>query len=407
MSKKTLKYPFWLANIIKALLKSYSIEKLSNIKQQVADCIEIKRYSKEYQSERDYIDVFYLLGEIGKQENHKLKALSFELEADDIWDNRVINTFYPTLPDIYQKAYQEINEIKQCEPELAQRIKEKLINANKYFIEILSTVGLRYEIPFPEEEKIKIQKWIANEKWESSIDLLFFLINIPFASKENVAGYINVCTKASVISSMWGNNKLDNKGNTIGVDNAENSLRTEGHIYYRQKILFAIWSCLEKATSMNLHMEEEILFYMMRNNIPFFINDEDRLAFWFKGFIAGFNKDFMTASHILVPQVEYALRNIIEEYQGSLVKLEAEKQEEATLGTVLKSLENVFKDEIWFEIWSFLQSGIDVNFRNRLSHGLFSSFEITQSGVYLWWLSIKLFFNINDILGHKKEISNE
>lgn len=398
ISIKTLKYPFWLSNIVKVLLKSYSVEKLSSLKVEIEKCVQEKRESKEYNKERDYIDILYLFNSVTKQEQHKLKALSFETEADEIWNNQGENTFYPNLPDLYHNAYQEINEINSIEPNIHKRILEKLIRANKYFVEILSKAGISYKMPFLEEEKKKIEKWIADEKWESSLDFIALLRNIPFASKENIEQYMNVSRKGSVLSSMMGTNRLDDKGNTIGLDDPENSLRTEAHIYYRQKILYTLWMCIDKAANMKLLMEEDMLFYIMKNRMPYFLQEEDRLIFLAKGLMSGFNKDFMTASHILIPQMEWALRSIAEAHHGSLVKLEEERQEEATLGTILKQLGNVMHEEIRFEMESFLQSGIDVNFRNKLSHGLLSSFEVMQYGIFLWWLCIKLFFDIDRIV---------
>lgn len=398
ISAKTLKHPFWLSNIVKVLLKSYSIEKLSSLKIETEKCAQERRDLKEYRKERDYIDILHLLNSITKQEQHKLKALSFETEADEIWNDREENTFYPNLPDLYRNAYQEINKIKSIESDIHKRIREKLICANKYFIEILSKAGISYKMPFIEEEKRRIEKWIADEKWESSLDFIALLRNIPFASKDNIEQYMNISRKGSILSSMLGTNQLDDRGNTIGLDNPENSLRTEAHVYYRQKILYALWTCIGKATNMKLLIEEDVLFYIMKNRMPYFLQDEDRLIFWVKGLMSGFNKDFMTASHILIPQIEWALRNIAETYHGSLVKLEEERQEEATLGTILKQLESVIHEEIRFELESFLQSGIDVNFRNKLSHGLLSSFEVVQYGVFLWWLCIKLFFDIDRVV---------
>jgi hypothetical protein len=395
---KTLKHPFWLSSIVEVLLMSYSIEKLSNLIIEIEKCVQEKRGSKEYGKERDYIDILHLLNNITKQEQYKLKALSFETEADEIWNNQENNTVYPNLPDLYRNAYQEINKINSIEPEIHKRIREKLIRANKYLVEILSKVGVSYKMPFLEEEKKRIEKWIADEKWESPLDFIALLHNIPFASKENTEKYMDISRKGSVLSSMMRTNRLDDKGNTIGLDNPENSLRTDAHIYYRQKILYTLWTCIDKAANMKLLIEEDMLFYIMKNRIPYFLQDEDRLIFWVKGLTSGFNKDFMIASHILIPQIEWALRNIAEIYHGSLVKLEEERQEEATLGSILKQLENVMHEEIRFEVESFLQSGIDVNFRNKLSHGLLSSFEIMQYGIFLWWLCIKLFFDIDRIV---------
>jgi hypothetical protein len=140
---KTIQYPFWLANIVKALVKSYSSEK----------CLQEAKISKTYHTEKQYIDVLFLLKSISKQESYKLKALSFESEAENIWNNQEENTFYPNLPQLYHNAYKEIAEIKSAESEISQCIKKKLIRANTYFAEFLSKVGIRTEIPFGEDEK--------------------------------------------------------------------------------------------------------------------------------------------------------------------------------------------------------------------------------------------------------------
>jgi hypothetical protein len=383
---------------VKVLVKSYSSEKLSKIRDAVETCIQEAKKSKTHHAERQYVDVLFLLKNISKQEYYKLKALSFESEADNIWNNQEENTFYPNLPQIYHNAYKEISEIKLVEHEICQRIKGKLIRANTYFAEFLSKAGIRIEMPFGEEEKKKIDQWVANDKWKCSIDFISFLRNIPFASKENIDRYVNISRKGSIISSMMNTSRLDNKGNTIGLGNPENSLRTEAHIYFRQKILYTLWSSVKKANYMDINIEESLFYYLMERNKPCFLHDEDRLLLWIKGFMAGFEEDFISASHILMPQIENALRAIAEIHHGTLAKLEEERQDEAILGSIFKQLENIFVEETRFEMESFLQSGIDVNFRNKLSHGLLSFFEVTQHGVYLWWLGLKLYFDLDRIL---------
>ena len=93
-----------------------------------------------------------------------------------------------------------------------------------------------------------------------------------------------------------------------------------------------------------------------------------------------------------MPQLEHALHNIAEIYNGTITSLEAKRQEEPTLRKVLIMLKGIIEEETLFEIESFLHSGSDANFRNNLLHGLLSPFEIDKHGIYLWWLSLKIYF---------------
>lgn len=76
----------------------------------------------------------------------------------------------------------------------------------------------------------------------------------------------------------------------------------------------------------------------------------------------------------------------------NITTLEKKRQLFPTLGSILPRLEEVFKEEFFFEINSFLQGEIDVNFRNNLLHGLLTFFEVDKYGVYLWWICLKLYF---------------
>ena len=61
-------------------------------------------------------------------------------------------------------------------------------------------------------------------------------------------------------------------------------------------------------------------------------------------------------------------------------------------------LQGVIEEEILYEIESFLNHGIDVNFRNNLSHGLLTPFEIEKYGIYLWWICLKLYFEEKNMI---------
>jgi hypothetical protein len=105
-----------------------------------------------------------------------------------------------------------------------------------------------------------------------------------------------------------------------------------------------------------------------------------------------------------MPQLEQALHNIAEIRHGNITTLEKKRQESLTLAPILSKLENLIEDETLFEISSFLQSGIDVNFRNNLAHGLFTPFEIEKYGIYLLWICLKFYLDKSIIIDNFQNI---
>jgi hypothetical protein len=386
-------YPFWFNKLIDSLIKSYSIEKIKVLRNYIEEQ-RIKSISeKDFDKEREYIKALHTLKVFTKEELHKHNALSFENEADNITNNKKPDTFYPNLPDIYQNAYNEIFKIKKKEPLIFERIKEKLLKEKMVFMNMLSSFGVKIKFEVPESFVKDVEESIKHILISNFEDTIHIMLTIPFVSREEVNRYESLARKASpLFSSMFGSNHLDAKGNTIGAADPQTSLRTEAHVYNRQKRLYVIWTYVNLHHWSNISANEDFIFYYLKSQKPKFI-EEDNLMLWARGITAGLNKDFITASHILMPQLEHTLHNIAEIKNGNITTLEKKRQESPTLGAILPKLKDVIKGEILFEIESFLQSGIDVNFRNNLSHGLFTPFEIDKYGIYLWWICLKLYFD--------------
>ena len=98
-----------------------------------------------------------------------------------------------------------------------------------------------------------------------------------------------------------------------------------------------------------------------------------------------------------MPQFEKALRNIASS-KVDTVHLENKRQDEHNLYEVLQDLKPFMSNELNNELVYFLTSGCDVNFRNRLMHGLIKPFEILRYGPYMICLALKLFFDPNFII---------
>lgn len=389
--------PFWIQKVVDSLKKSYSKEDLKKLCDYVKSEQKKSRDRGHYNEEREYIKAQYSLNVVSKQEFHKYMALSFENEADITSNNKQPHTFYPNLVDVYQNAYNEIYQIKTQEPKIFERLKEKLLQEKRIFMEMLSFCGIKYKIEIPEDFVNSVEESLSTIIIHSFFDTIKLMLSVPFISTNEINAYESAVRKASYVSSMLGRNQLDTNGNIVGIADHQKSLRTEAHIYFRQKRLYAIQTYLNLHQWSNIKSEEELIYYFLNDKKPIYIEDEN-LIFWAKGITMGLNKDFISASHILMPQLEHTLHNIAEIKNGNITTLERKRQESPSLGAIFPMLQNIIKEEALFEIESFLQSGIDVNFRNNLLHGLLTPFEIEKYGVYLWWICLRIYFDGNSLL---------
>ena len=80
-----------------------------------------------------------------------------------------------------------------------------------------------------------------------------------------------------------------------------------------------------------------------------------------------------------------------------MVHLENERQDEHNLSELIDDLKPYMNEELNNELKYFLVTGTDVNFRNRLVHGIIRPIEIIKYGPYLMAISLKLFF-VKDFL---------
>lgn len=121
---------------------------------------------------------------------------------------------------------------------------------------------------------------------------------------------------------------------------------------------------------------------------------EGRRELFYQAFEAGFRWDFFNALHILIPQVENALRYVLEQQGISPVNVDGEGVEEVWgYERVLshpKILETFGQDFV-FELRSLLVERLGQNFRNLFAHGALSPDGFRgEMAFYLWWLIMRL-----------------
>lgn len=121
-------------------------------------------------------------------------------------------------------------------------------------------------------------------------------------------------------------------------------------------------------------------------------DEEDRVQHWAKAYYYYFKGDIVIASHLLMPQFEHALHNLLEEIVEDVTKLNEQVQKEPTLIKVLNELKPYCNSTLHDELTMFFVDGNDVNYRNRLLHGLMGSMDMLRYGHYMFYLANLLYF---------------
>jgi hypothetical protein len=122
--------------------------------------------------------------------------------------------------------------------------------------------------------------------------------------------------------------------------------------------------------------------------------EADRKALFLQGLIAGFRWDFVTALHVLIPQVEHGLRKLLDDQGVTPRNISADGVEEVW------SYERILSHAITtrtlgaslvFELQSLLVARLGANLRHLVAHGLLSAPSFgSETALYLWWLLLRL-----------------
>ena len=256
---------------------------------------------------------------------------------------------------------------------------------------MLSTYGMRIrkelDPSFIEQVKNFVEKVDV-----SRFDLLIRACNsTPLVPIGVIDKYCEISRQTFPMSTSFGSVQSDDDGLVLGKASPEEALSIDAHQHIRWRMGYIIVSLLKKFMYGHEFYSQEEVHSFLYKYCPDYIKKES-LFLWTVGICAGLNDDFITASHILTPQLERALCNKAKQYNNELVHLEKEHQDQPTLSAALNVLSKHMPEDVYNSIEGFLQNGADTNFRNNLLHGLLHPYFIVKNGLYLWWLALKVFF---------------
>lgn len=154
-----------------------------------------------------------------------------------------------------------------------------------------------------------------------------------------------------------------------------------------------IWPALE--TMLLEHRLRESDFVELARQSP--IVPKGRESLFGKALFQGYERDFICALHLLIPQIEHMVRSHLKQAGAKTTNLDKDGIENENGMSTLMDLpetESVFGPDLAFELRTLFCDAFGPNLRNELAHGLLDEDAChSPFAIYAWWLGLRLVFN--------------
>jgi hypothetical protein len=179
-------------------------------------------------------------------------------------------------------------------------------------------------------------------------------------------------------------------------DSDEIAIRAEMIRHYRTLIELAVQGSIlpGRETLLLEHRLREVDFVGLADNSP--IVPKDRVQLFGKALFAGYEGDFVTALHVLVPQIEHMVRVHLKQAGAKTTNLDRDGIEHENGMSTLMEIEqadSVLGKDIAFELRALFCDAFGPNLRNELAHGLLDDDACHSApSIYAWWFGLRLVF---------------
>ncbi|GAD32471.1 conserved hypothetical protein [Photobacterium leiognathi lrivu.4.1] len=318
--------------------------------------------------------------------------------------------------------------ISKCHVKAAEHYQQGMIAAGR----LLKAIDALAKVPGTKEQRLALYEEMRDQQIESLHDLglivtdgqdISHLVNTAIANVQSVDFFdaifrLGTITRPSnieqlrehaveqmqnSISWMFGTTHLDHEGMTtavipagLGIEDDENGLRCWSimmrniGIEHQLGVQGQIMPALNEVTTKYVVTEEAIK--QICSNHPFIPDGHEE--YFVKGLLAGFNRDFMTACHLLVPQIENSLRYLARQKGEEPSTLHGDGSQErngikALLGH--QAIIDTLGSDLTTNLQVVLLDKVYGDLRNQLSHGYVpASTYWGTAPKFLWWLVLHI-----------------
>jgi uncharacterized protein YjdB len=244
------------------------------------------------------------------------------------------------------------------------------------------------------------EKKIKGKDFLDSLFVFFEAFGSPTQESKD-----HFCKSRSIFSILAKSTKLDKTGKTIaiqkGLGEGEEETKIKQNGFEHGQLWWSI--TVQSYLSIFLNHVNSLPFdksdiWNLVNNNPIIPPGREEIIF--NGIYFGLKYDFISAIHLLIPQIENIFRSLLYEHGviTSYMKDDGTQEyyeiniffnEEREFRPVLNS---IFTNDIMFDLEALLIGRFGANLRNRVAHGLMNFDELNTPAVpYLYGLLLKLF----------------
>ncbi|QIO07513.1 DUF4209 domain-containing protein [Acinetobacter shaoyimingii] len=405
-----LKYMnFWIAD----LMDNFKIDK--DFEKDIAESLFIRASNLKSQSDyliaRGYFDLAAKKYKKCALEDDWVRSLveiaeTFESEADlrSHDSNLVANSFYENAIQAYRKIPVK-HRAKYGVEEKIQKLKtKKNLSGQASLDEMVTFETEKYDISPLVESSIA---HVAGK--QSPQQALVYFCGFSGANYQSLKTISKELIRTSVFENIFGKSQMSVDGriiaripalnNEVSLDHPENELLLHSKMYQnfttdvqlkvQGSILPALRQlCLE-------HRFTKDLLIAICEQSPLVPDGRAELtgnALWF-----GFEEEFGTAIHLLCPQLENIVRTELLKVGAHTRHIDSEGIEnENGLSTLvtLPEANEVFGEDLLFEIKCIFTESLGFNLRNQVAHGLLDDEHSSSiATVYGWWMVLRLIIN--------------
>ena len=244
---------------------------------------------------------------------------------------------------------------------MIQRIESKTIDELK---------SINYSVELPKE---KIDKYIKEMLTGSSEEILTRIVAQFIPSKEETKTQVLDLSKSAPFAYMFARKILNDRGHVVAtVGPLENDL--EGHIALQvaQNILLgaSLLSILMNEISKDSVIDaEKVEKFIQKSGVI----KSERHVIISKGISAYFSKDYLVCIHLLIPQIEEAIRNTLELAGGTIYKFtKSGELHSKTFDELLRDnlLTKCLGEDFCYYLRILFSDQRGWNMRNLVCHGL-------------------------------------
>lgn len=365
--------------------------------------------SGDFRSSRDYFDVaadWYQKTEDSEKfaemitRNAEGWAKAAARQASGTPSHMVAASFYEKAIQKYRTIPKALRKKHDVDNRMAE-LRKELNKAREHSLDEMGVVSSgSIDISEP------IQNAIKAVQGKPALDALLAFTNLyRGAQVENIRQFSEEMLSKHPMQSLFLATYMSTDGRVIakrpgadlGREGSEAALRPEMVKHYVMEVDLIvqgyIWPALEVIRQE--HWLKEADFYSIVRQSP--IIPPNRMILVAKALYLGFDNDFVSALHLLVPQIEHLVRFHLKQNGVKTTNLDINGIEnENGLNALMENTETneIFGKDLAFEIRSLFCDPFGPNLRNELAHGLIG-YEESQSiySIYAWWLTFRIMFD--------------